>query len=123
MEKCRSRSLSYIPLISPTTTTDRLPFVAAAADTFIYCVSVTGVTGERTGLPDDLKDFVARIRSAVSFAFFGSCHPSKSHYFPSNPNLNLRRTSLFRLDLAFPALSTSVQSERLPMEWFAGLLS
>jgi tryptophan synthase alpha subunit len=43
-----------------------MPYVASAADTFIYCVSVTGVTGARTGLPDDLKEFIARIRAKVS---------------------------------------------------------
>jgi Tryptophan synthase alpha chain len=46
--------------------TERMPYVASAADTFIYCVSVTGVTGARTGLPDDLKEFIARIRAKVS---------------------------------------------------------
>ncbi|KAG5180854.1 tryptophan synthase [Tribonema minus] len=61
--KCRANQLSFIPLVSPTTTDDRLPYVTSAADTFVYCVSVTGVTGARTGLPDDLKQFVARIRS------------------------------------------------------------
>jgi tryptophan synthase alpha subunit len=47
--------------------TERMPYVASAADTFIYCVSVTGVTGARTGLPDDLKEFIARIRAKVSY--------------------------------------------------------
>ena len=36
--KCRANQLSFIPLVSPTTTNDRLPFVASAADSFIYCV-------------------------------------------------------------------------------------
>jgi tryptophan synthase alpha subunit len=49
-----------------TTVTERMPYVASAADTFIYCVSVTGVTGARTGLPDDLKEFIARIRAKVN---------------------------------------------------------
>lgn len=36
--KCRANQLSFIPLASPTTTDDRLPFIASAADSFIYCV-------------------------------------------------------------------------------------
>ncbi|CAM9331807.1 unnamed protein product [Chrysoparadoxa australica] len=65
VQKCRSSGLSFIPLVSPTTTDERLKYVASCADSFIYCVSVTGVTGARTGLPTDLKDFVARIRKST----------------------------------------------------------
>jgi tryptophan synthase alpha subunit len=53
--------------------TERMPYVASAADTFIYCVSVTGVTGARKGLPDDLKEFIARIRAKVSCLALTTC--------------------------------------------------
>ena len=33
------------------------------ASTFLYCVSVTGVTGARDSLPPDLDDFIKRVRS------------------------------------------------------------
>jgi tryptophan synthase alpha subunit len=36
--------------------------VAQHATGFIYLVSVTGITGARTELPSDLKDFVQRVR-------------------------------------------------------------
>lgn len=36
--KCRDNELSFVPLVSPTTTDDRMPFVASAADSFVYCV-------------------------------------------------------------------------------------
>jgi tryptophan synthase alpha chain len=32
---------------------------------FIYCVSLTGVTGARTNLPPDLTDFIARVRDVT----------------------------------------------------------
>lgn len=38
VDKCRANQLSFIPLVSPTTTDDRMPYVASAADSFIYCV-------------------------------------------------------------------------------------
>ncbi|CAM9828625.1 unnamed protein product, partial [Ectocarpus fasciculatus] len=63
--KCRANELSFVPLVSPTTTDDRMPYVASAADSFVYCVSVAGVTGARSGLPADLKDFVGRVRAAT----------------------------------------------------------
>eukprot|EP00904_Undaria_pinnatifida_P001388 jgi/Undpi1/1124/HiC_scaffold_10.g04586.m1 len=63
--KCRANQLSFVPLVSPTTTDERMPYVASAADSFVYCVSVAGVTGARTGLPPKLKAFVERVRTAT----------------------------------------------------------
>ncbi|CAM9794650.1 unnamed protein product, partial [Discosporangium mesarthrocarpum] len=65
ISKARANGLSFIPLVSPTTTADRLPFVTSAADSFVYCVSVTGVTGARTGLPPDLLAFTQRVRAST----------------------------------------------------------
>ena len=62
-KSCNKYGLSNIPLIAPTTTDERIEHLAATASTFIYCVSVTGVTGSRSELPDDLCDFIARVRS------------------------------------------------------------
>ena len=36
--------------------------VAAVADSFIYCVSVTGTTGQRSELPPEIGELVATIR-------------------------------------------------------------
>lgn len=52
-------------LAAPTSTPDRLEAVAAASRGFVYCVSSTGVTGERADLPGDLVDLVARVRAAA----------------------------------------------------------
>ncbi|GMI63228.1 hypothetical protein ScalyP_jg5234, partial [Parmales sp. scaly parma] len=60
---CNDHELSYIPLISPVSTDERIKTIIENASSFIYCVSVTGVTGSGGALPSDLKDFVARIRS------------------------------------------------------------
>jgi tryptophan synthase len=57
--------LSFIPLVAPTTPDARLALIAAAASSFVYCVSVTGVTGARTDLPPDLAAFVARVRAVI----------------------------------------------------------
>lgn len=62
---CRDAKLSYIPLIAPTTTDDRIAHLAACADSFIYAVSLTGVTGARTQLSDELPAFAARIKQCT----------------------------------------------------------
>jgi tryptophan synthase len=60
---CAKYGLSNIPLIAPTSSDDRIAVLVEQASTFIYCVSVAGVTGARASLPPDLKDFVGRIRA------------------------------------------------------------
>lgn len=54
--------LSYIPLIAPTTTDDRIKKLVQVADSFIYAVSLTGVTGARTSLDSQLPEFIKRLR-------------------------------------------------------------
>jgi tryptophan synthase len=60
---CATHGLSNVPLIAPTSTDARIGYLADSASTFLYCVSVTGVTGARDSLPDDLDDFIARVRT------------------------------------------------------------
>jgi tryptophan synthase len=55
--------LSYIPLITPSTSETRISALAAAADSFAYVVSRMGVTGEQTTINKDLPGFLERIRS------------------------------------------------------------
>jgi tryptophan synthase alpha chain len=59
---CRREELSLIQLITPTTPRDRAVRIAEQTTGFIYYVSVTGITGERTELPGELVDNVAWLR-------------------------------------------------------------
>ena len=63
VHKAAARGLSYVPLVSPTTTDERIKYLTSNAGSFMYCVSVTGVTGARGALAGDLKEFVNRVRS------------------------------------------------------------
>ena len=54
--------LSTISLVAPTSTPQRIEKIAEASRGFIYCVSVTGVTGAREELATGLEDFLNRIR-------------------------------------------------------------
>ena len=60
---CAQYDLSYVPLIAPTTADDRIASVAATADAFVYCVSLTGTTGERATVAADLVPFLGRVRA------------------------------------------------------------
>ena len=61
-EICGREELSLIQLITPTTPRERAVRIAEQTTGFIYYVSVTGITGERTELPRELLDNVAWLR-------------------------------------------------------------
>ncbi len=59
---CRREDFSLIHLVTPTTPRDRARRIADRSSGFIYYVSITGITGERTELPPEIVDNVARLR-------------------------------------------------------------
>lgn len=54
--------IDVIFLAAPTSTDERLARVAACSHGFVYCVSLTGVTGVRASLAADVGELVARLR-------------------------------------------------------------
>jgi tryptophan synthase alpha chain len=61
-EVCRREDFSLIQLITPTTPRERAVRIAEWTSGFIYYVSVTGITGERTELPPEIVENVAWLR-------------------------------------------------------------
>ena len=61
-----SEGLDTVFLAAPTSTPERLAKVGERSRGFVYCVSTTGVTGERAGLPPALGELVERVRAATS---------------------------------------------------------
>jgi tryptophan synthase alpha chain len=64
LEACRRHGLDLVFLLAPTSTDERIAAVAERASGFVYCVSLTGVTGERAALPD-LRAYLARVRARI----------------------------------------------------------
>lgn len=60
---CRQQDFSLIQLVTPTTPRERAVRIAETSSGFIYYVSVTGITGERTQLPPELLDNVSWLRT------------------------------------------------------------
>jgi tryptophan synthase alpha subunit len=63
---CTARGLDLVPLLAPTSDERRTRLVVERASGFVYCVSVTGVTGARQALPADLPQFLRRVRTHTS---------------------------------------------------------
>ena len=64
-EACVSSGLRVIYLLAPTSTDERIRAVAERASGFVYCVSLTGVTGARSELPQELSAFLERVRKQI----------------------------------------------------------
>jgi tryptophan synthase alpha chain len=62
LDVCRQHGLDLVFLLAPTSTNERIAAVAERASGFVYCVSLTGVTGQRAALPD-LRAYLARVRA------------------------------------------------------------
>ncbi len=71
--------LVRIDLYAPTTPEHRLALLVPASRGFVYCVSLTGVTGARRALASDIAAFVSRVRAHTALPIalgFGISEPS-----------------------------------------------
>ena len=60
------KALPLIQMLAPTSSSDRMEMIARNAKGFIYLVSVTGVTGERKSISEDLGALIQRVRQHTS---------------------------------------------------------
>lgn len=75
---CKAADFNLIQLVTPTTPRERAVRIAKASTGFLYYVSVTGITGERTELPPSLIDNVAWLRTQTDLPIcigFGISRP------------------------------------------------
>ncbi len=73
-------NLDLIMMVAPTTPDARIAQIAQVARGFIYCVSLTGVTGARRDMDSGLGDFLGRVRQhtdlplVVGFGISNAAH-------------------------------------------------
>ena len=80
-DACGANGLDLIYLLAPTSSDERIDLVAGLASGFVYCVSVTGVTGVREELPRALSSFVSRVRARVDLPVAVGFGISKPKHF------------------------------------------
>jgi tryptophan synthase alpha chain len=64
--QCAPRGIHIIPLLAPTSTEDSIKAATATATGFIYCVSLTGVTGVRDQVSERIFGLLSRVRAHTS---------------------------------------------------------
>jgi len=78
----RSKGLSLVYLVTPTSTSKRIKMITQKSSGFIYLVSLKGVTGVRKKLDANVVFHVCRIRKATRKAVligFGVSNPKQAH--------------------------------------------
>ena len=77
-EICRREDFSLIQLVNPTIPRDRALQICETSTGFLYFVSVTGITGERTELPPEVVDQVGWLKARTNLPIcigFGISQP------------------------------------------------
>jgi len=73
-----AEDFKLIQLVTPTTPPERAVKIAKVSTGFLYCVSVTGITGERNQLPEELPGQLAWLRGQTALPLcvgFGISRP------------------------------------------------
>jgi tryptophan synthase alpha chain len=76
------RDFKLIHLVTPATPPDRARAIAQRSSGFLYCVSVTGITGERDRLPPELLEQLRWLRKQTDLPLcvgFGISRPEHVH--------------------------------------------
>ncbi|MEI8217804.1 MAG: tryptophan synthase subunit alpha [Elusimicrobiota bacterium] len=69
---CNREGLSVVYLVAPTTPAQRMRYIDRSSDSFVYVVSLTGVTGGRKQIPSGLNAFLqATSKNIVHPRFVG----------------------------------------------------
>jgi tryptophan synthase alpha chain len=64
-QACDDSGVALVPLVAPTTPSERLAAIGACARGFLYTVSVVGTTGEREALQDRFREVVWRAKAST----------------------------------------------------------
>lgn len=78
---CREHDLGLIQLVAPTTPPHRVHRIVEHCSGFVYCVSVTGITGMRERLPEELKQRLLTLRQVTNLPIcvgFGISRPEQA---------------------------------------------
>ncbi|MEW6398283.1 MAG: tryptophan synthase subunit alpha [Bacillota bacterium] len=80
-QAARGHGVALVPFVAPTSPDERMKMAVEAGDGFVYCISVTGVTGARDSVSARARDLVGRVRVYTSLPVlvgFGISSPDQA---------------------------------------------
>src|SRR3979409_1627100 len=81
----RSASLDTIFMVSPTTSAHRLQPICERSSGFVYCVTVTGITGARKELPEGMPELMMKVRSHTPLPVAAGVGLSRPEHLKGRP--------------------------------------
>ena len=66
-------------MVAPTSSEERIQLICDASSGFVYCVTLTGITGVRAELPQGVGELIGRVKAATELpvaAGFGIATPA-----------------------------------------------
>ncbi|AEG59638.1 tryptophan synthase subunit alpha [Desulforamulus ruminis] len=81
LHSSQEAGLAYIPLVAPTSPQRRLARIAESGQGFIYCVTVTGITGTKQNVSNEIARMSGEIREVTDLplaAGFGIAAPEQA---------------------------------------------
>lgn len=121
LSECRPLGLHIIPLVAPTSTDERIRKACKVASGFVYCVSVTGVTGERKSISSDVFDVTNRVRSYTALPLaigFGISSPDHIKSISGHAEAAVIGSGLIRSMMEVPLAQVIINAE----EYVRGLV-
>jgi tryptophan synthase alpha chain len=99
---CQARDFSLVQLVTPTTPRERQVRIAETSTGFLYVVSVTGITGERSEVPPGLLENVGWLREQTDLPIcigFGISGPEQARQLaPAADGLIVGSAFMRRID-------------------------
>ncbi|MBI4218083.1 MAG: tryptophan synthase subunit alpha [Elusimicrobia bacterium] len=97
----QKNNLALVQLLAPTSSLQRMSEIGKESSGFVYCVSVTGVTGARKDLPyPETNDFLKKARSRISLPIllgFGLSRPEQIPLLKGNCDGFILGSALIRV--------------------------
>lgn len=59
-----AQDIALVQMVTPVTTPERRTEVCAASEGFVYAVTMTGITGRNVAVPDEVLEYLARVKTA-----------------------------------------------------------
>jgi tryptophan synthase alpha chain len=60
------RGLALVQMVTPVSSAERIAKLAAASQGFVYAVTMTGTTGRSIAAPEDIAEYLQRVRAAAT---------------------------------------------------------